>query len=199
MRLGIEKFAGLVRLITNYRLFSLGGLDMATEIAKVADVDSTQPIGREIQIAQFMIIIGYVSLVLSLFVWIITFQINNPADLLFLTFIGANFFAIMLFLETMGYFLHRTMKGKRSGIYENAFLTTCLEFYYYICCIVIVWNALKITGVTPTSPLPLYIYLLFLLTVLFFPVIIAKASARWKRLQTWYLKSIKEVRGEEVS
>ncbi len=172
---------------------------MATEIAKVAEVDSTQPIGREIQIAQFMIIVGYGSLILSLLVWIITFQMNNPAELLVLTFIGANFFAIMLFLETMGYFLHRLIKGKRSGIYENALLITGLEFYYYICCIMIVWNALKITGVTPTSPLPLYINLLFLLAILFFPVIIAKASVRWKRLQNWYIKSIREVRGEEVS
>lgn len=171
---------------------------MTTEIAKVTNIDSTQPIGREIQIAQIMIIIGYISLILSIIVWVLTFQTNNPGDLLFLTFIGAIFFALMLFLETMGYFLHRTIKKEKSGIYENVFLVTCLEFYYYICCIMIVWNALKITGVTPTSAITLYIYLLYLLAILFFPVIVAKASSRWKRLQNWYLKSIREARGEEV-
>ena len=169
---------------------------MATEIAKVADVNSTQPIGREIQIPKIMIIVSYVNLILSLFVWVITFPMSNSTDLFILTLLGAFFFAVLLFLETMRYFIHQFFEGKGSTIYDNPLLFTGLKVYYYICCTMICWNALKITNMSPNSSLLFIVTLSVTLAVFFFPVIVSRALARWKRLQKRFIEFSRESSGE---
>ncbi|MFX0123560.1 MAG: hypothetical protein ACFFAE_07945 [Candidatus Hodarchaeota archaeon] len=150
------------------------------------EAPSKQPLERDVLILKILIFLCYFILITNLVIWVISFQLQGSNIFLFVILIGSILFSFFLFLETISFIIDLSLSQRdHSPFLLNGSIPRIVnQFYYIISTVYIGWAGLITVGGFNFNTV-------IILFSLYFPVILSKASIRWKRLQKGLLSLLK--------